>query len=127
MSTICPVPNSANSSTAKAPNGARSFARRGSTSNDFDSERSPLRYQGATQSYRRNLIRLSVRAAVNGQCRAGDVLGLVACQERHGIGDVVDLAVAAQRHELAERVAERTVRRVHVGVDGARLPGSVRD
>lgn len=39
--------------------------------------------------------RLGVRAAINGQRRAGDVLGLGARQERHSVGDVVRSAIPA--------------------------------
>jgi len=38
---------------------------------------------------------LGVRAAVNGQGRSGDVLGLGARQERHSVGDVVRTAIPA--------------------------------
>lgn len=54
---------------------------------------------------------LGVRAAVNGQRRASDVLGLGARQERNGVGDVVRLAIPTLRHELRQRVRGWAVRR----------------
>jgi hypothetical protein len=50
-----------------------------------------------------------------------------ACEVGDGVGDVVHFAVPAERHELPERIGDRAMSGVHVGVDRARLHKVDRD
>jgi hypothetical protein len=60
--------------------------------------------------------RLSVRAAIDGQRRSGDVLSFRARQKRYRIPNILSGAVPSQRNEWPQRFGNRAVGRVHIGL-----------
>ena len=64
---------------------------------------------------------LCVRATIHGQCCTSDVLSFRACEERHNVRDVLDRSVSAKRGDRAKDLAEWTMSRIHIRVDGTWL------